>query len=273
MAKIILSTLIAGAAFAGFMGTQISQSATVGFGDLSTLNSSEVMTPAKTNDDGIQSPNSAGNSRTVIELFTSQGCSSCPPADMLASRLAKDDTLLVISRPVTYWDRLGWKDTLAREDNTRLQRAYADKGNAGSGVYTPQIVVDGGGGAVGSREGDIRSLVRSSHKGGPTIETSRDDAGQVIVTVSGKSKYMAGVSLIALRTSETVQVGRGENGGRQLHYTNVVKHERNLGSWTGEPVSFVLSKQDISIDGADKYAIVVQRPGAGPIVGATLLEI
>ena len=271
MNKLILSTLVAGAAFAGFMGTQIAQSAQAVSASITTP--AQLASLAKRsgsqNDDNMQTPNPV-----VVELFTSQGCSSCPPADMLASRLAKDSSLLVITRPVTYWDRLGWKDTLAKEDNTRLQRAYAAKGQQGSGVYTPQMVVNGGGGAVGSRENDVRSLVRMAQKASaPTIETSRDDSGQMIVTISGKTRHMAGVSLIAMSSSEKVNVGRGENGGRILHYTNVVKAERNLGSWTGEPVSFVLDTQDLNVFGADKYAIVVQQPGAGAIVGAKLLEI
>ena len=260
MSKIIMSAMIAGAGFAGFMGIQFVQSAQV--------TSEAVTTPANLSDDDIQSPNPV-----VVELFTSQGCSSCPPADMLASRLAKDDSLLVISRPVTYWDRLGWKDTLAREDNTSLQRAYASKGNGGSGVYTPQIVVNGGDGAVGSREGDVRSLVRSADRSGPEIDVSADDSGQVIVTIDGRSDFMAGVSLIALSSSETVRIGRGENGGRKIHYTNVVKDERSLGTWQGEPVSFVIPKENLSISGADRYAVLVQRPGAGPIIGAKLLDI
>ncbi|VAW03136.1 hypothetical protein that often co-occurs with aconitase [hydrothermal vent metagenome] len=261
MSKIILGAMAAGAAFAGFLGTQITQS--------SASNSNGAATPAKNVGDGIQSSNPV-----VIELFTSQGCSSCPPADMLAKRLAKDGNLLVITRPVTYWDRLGWKDTLAREENTRLQRAYARKDLAGSGVYTPQIVVNGGGGAVGSREGDIRSLVRlAKNTAGPSIETTRDERGQVIVTISGKSDYMAGVSLLALSSSENVSVARGENGGRKLHYTNVVKDERTLGSWTGKQIRYTLSNQDLSVDGADKYAIIVQRPNAGFILGAKLLDL
>lgn len=260
MSKIILGAMIAGTAFAGFMGSQIAQSSAVG--------SADVTTPAKLSDDDSLSPNPV-----VIELFTSQGCSSCPPADMLANRLAKDDSLLVISRPVTYWDRLGWKDTLARADNTRLQRAYASKGNSGSGVYTPQIVVNGGEGVVGSREGDVRSIVRRSRGAGPEIQFDRDNAGQVIVTISGKSRHMASVSLLALSSSETVQIGRGENGGRKLHYTNVVKSETNLGSWQGQAVSFLISATNLNVKGADKYAVVLQRPGAGPIVGAKLLDI
>ncbi len=265
MSKTILSIMVAGAAFAGFMGTQVTQ--------LSAASSEVVATPANASDGGTQSPEPANKGRTVIELFTSQGCSSCPPADMLANRLAKDDSLLVISRPVTYWDRLGWKDTLARGENTRLQRAYASKGNSGSGVYTPQIVVNGGDGAVGSREGDIRSIVRRARNDGPDIQIDRDDVGQVIVTISGKSRHMASVSLLALSSSETVQIGRGENGGRKLHYTNVVKAETNLGSWQGQAVSFPIAPAKLNQAGADKYAVILQRPGAGAIVGARLLDI
>lgn len=265
MRELILPSLIAGAAVAGFFGFQASQSSA----QVETAAFSQGTTPANPSGDVSQSPNPI-----VVELFTSQGCSSCPPADMLASRLAKDSSLLVISRPVTYWDRLGWKDTLAREDNTRLQRAYASKGNAGSGVYTPQMVVNGGGGAVGSRENNVRSLVRLAKRiPGPEIVTERNKAGEWTITVNGQSEYMARVSLLALSSSETVQVGRGENGGRKLHYTNVVKDERNLGSWTGKSVSFTIPPENLNIFGADKYAVIVQRPNAGAIVGAKLLEI
>ena len=259
MRKIVICALIGGSAFAGFAGAQLAPT--------SASSTVPVTTPASRAD-------ATGSPRpVVIELFTSQGCSSCPPADLLARRLAKDDSLLVITRPVTYWDRLGWKDTLAREENTRLQRAYAAKGHEGSGVYTPQMVVNGGGGDVGSRENDIRSLVRRADRSGPLITAGADSRGQMIVTISGKSDYLAGVSLIALSSSETVQIGRGENGGRTLHYVNVVKAERNLGSWRGKTMRFAVSPENFEISGADRYAIVVQRPGAGPIVAAKLLDI
>jgi len=260
MSKILMCALIGGAAFAGFIGAQFAPSAQAGSG--------QVMAPAQRLDDVALPANPV-----VIELFTSQGCSSCPPADMLARRLAKDDSLLVITRPVTYWDRLGWKDTLAREGNSRLQRAYAAKGNAGAGVYTPQIVVNGSDGAVGSREHDIRSLVRRADRSGPLISASRDASGQMTVTISGKSDFMASVSLIALSSSETVRIGRGENGGRTLHFTNVVKDERILGSWRGKPMRLTIAPERLNISGADKYAIILQRPGAGPIVAAKLLDI
>ncbi len=259
MSKIIASLLIAGTAFAGLFGAQLAPIAAAG--------PAQMTTPANQSDD-VDAPNPV-----VIELFTSQGCSSCPPADMLARRLAKDDSLLVITRPVTYWDRLGWKDTLAREENTRLQRAYAAKGNDGSGVYTPQMVVNGGGGAVGSRENDIRSLVRRADRTGPLIIAVPDTKGEMMVTISGKSDYLASVSLIALSSSETVRIGSGENGGRTAHYVNVVKAERNLGSWRGKPMRLAIPPEYLRIGGADRYAIVVQRPGAGRIVGAQLLDM
>ena len=108
------------------------------------------------NDAQAQDPSPSAEP-VLVELFTSQGCSSCPPADRLAARLAPEPGVVVISRPVTYWDRLGWKDTLARPENTDLQRAYARRTLAGrNGVYTPQTVVDGEFGAVGSQESRLR---------------------------------------------------------------------------------------------------------------------
>jgi len=203
----------------------------------------------------------------VIELFTSQGCSSCPPADRLASRLAKDRSLLVITRPVTYWDRLGWTDTLAREANTRLQRAYAAKNREGAGVYTPQIVVNGDGAAVGSREGDIRSLVRRADRSGPRISASADETGKMTVTIDGRSDHMASVSLVALSSSLMTVVAIATT------VINVVRDEHVLGSWRGKPMRLTIAPERLNISGADKYAIVLQRPGAGPIVAAKLLDI
>ena len=184
MRKIIPCLVLSGAALAAFAGLQFAASAEAG--------SARVTTETARSGQPV-----------VIELFTSQGCSSCPPADMLARRLAKDPSLLVITRPVTYWDRLGWKDTLAREENTQLQRAYAAKGGEGAGVYTPQIVVNGDGAAVGSREGDIRSLVRRADRSGPRITAATHAKGGMTVTVSGKSDYLADASFHQCCASRT----------------------------------------------------------------------
>jgi hypothetical protein len=209
----------------------------------------------------------------VVELFTSQGCSSCPPADRLAERLAQDSSLLVISRPVTYWDRLGWKDTLAREENTQLQRAYAARGFDGGGVYTPQIVVDGSDGTVGSRERMVRELVTAARgRHDETLTIAAGENGDYVATVSGTSARMANVSLVALDSAASVNVRNGENSGRTLHYRNVVLDEQTIGSWTGGAQNFRVPADMLRVNGADRYALLVQRPGAGPIVAAAMLK-
>jgi len=259
MNRLILPILVLGALISGLVGLQM----VMGSGNPK----SHAAFAATGDGQGVPNP-------VVLELFTSQGCSSCPPADRLANRMAKDESLLVISRPVTYWDRLGWKDTLAREENTNLQRIYSSKGYAGAGVYTPQIVVNGMAGAVGSREGDIRNLIRTSrNNAGPEIAVTRDASGGAIISISGSSEKLAGVSLLALNASESVSVGRGENGGRRLHYTNVVVDETFLKSWRGGAMQITIPAENLNVGGADKYAIIVQRPDAGPIVGAKLLDI
>ena len=211
-------------------------------------------------------------SPVVVELFTSQGCSSCPPADRLAAKLVREDGLLVITRPVTYWDRLGWKDTLALPANTALQRAYAKKGHKGAGVYTPQIVVNGVDGAVGSRESKVRALIESAKRPRLSIAHARAASPTVIMTISGDADRSGDVKLLALDSSETVRIGRGENGGRTVTYTNVVREERDLGRYEGGVQRFRIPERTLKVAGADHYAVLVQRPVAGPIVGAAKLQ-
>ena len=106
-----------------------------------------------------QAVSESANKQVLAELFTSQGCSSCPPADAFLAKLAREPGVIAISRPVTYWDRLGWKDSLARSANDRLQRRYAARGLPGSGVYTPELVINGSAATIGSRSVSARSLI------------------------------------------------------------------------------------------------------------------
>lgn len=208
----------------------------------------------------------------VVELFTSQGCSSCPPADALAEKLAKDRAVLVLSRPVTYWDRLGWKDTLASPANTALQRAYAARGFDKNGVYTPQIVVDGRGGTVGSRESAVRKLVaQAAQADKPMLEIGRKPGGDFAVTVAGASGGTGELVLAALRSRITVGIGSGENGGRKVTYTNVVRHERKLGDWNGGDATFALPAADLKRAGADRYALLLRKPGGGKVLAGRLV--
>ncbi len=208
----------------------------------------------------MSGPASPGNP-VVVELFTSQGCSSCPPADAFLEKLARDPGIVAIARPVTYWDRLGWKDTLAREDNTALQRAYAARGLGGAGVYTPQMVVQGGDGAVGSSQNEVRALIaRAAARPGPQLSV-----GGGGVTITG-GKASATVTLVAVKSSVPVSIGNGENSGRQVRYSNVVKSERSLGRWTGGAQMFPIAQDWLHVPGADRYAVIVQNGRGGMIL-------
>lgn len=208
----------------------------------------------------------------LVELFTSQGCSSCPPADRLAARLARDPALVVISRPVTYWDRLGWKDTLAREANTDLQRAYATRKLAGrNGVYTPQVVVDGRRGTVGSNEAVIRQMIGQEGTADAAIAVRRLDSGSLAVGLAGTTRGEAELSLVALRRHVTVAIGAGENGSRTVDYTNVVLDESPLARWSGGKQGLRVPATQLQVRGADAHALVLRAGASGPVLAARMV--
>ncbi len=218
-----------------------------------------------------QSTTKAASEPVLLELFTSQGCSSCPPADRVAAKLDRESSTVVISRPVTYWDRLGWKDTLAREANTDLQRAYSRKRLAGrNGVYTPQIVTDGQFGIVGSQENAVRGQMRQAMR----IQTAALRAkklanGDVAVGIAGSQSGNAELTLVAVKHKAKVAIGRGENTGRTITYTNVLKSERVVAEWTGGEQGVVVSAIDMQTKGADRYALVLREAGsAGKVLAA-----
>lgn len=213
----------------------------------------------------------------LLELFTSQGCSSCPPADALAAKLASNPNLVVIARPVTYWDRLGWKDTLAREENTALQQDYARRGLSGrNGVYTPQLVVNGAYGVVGSQAGDVAAGVeRFGAKGdariGVTAAAGGGYAAALSGTGTGAGKGAAELVLIAVTRRVDVGIGRGENGGRRVSYTNVLRSERKLADWQGGAASIAIAPGQLKVAGADRYALVLRQPDGGKVLAARWL--
>jgi hypothetical protein len=205
----------------------------------------------------------------LLELFTSQGCSSCPPADRLAERLTKEPGLLVISRPVTYWDRLGWKDTLAREENTQLQRAYAARGLAGeNGVFTPQIVIDGNRGAVGSNEAIIRQLIDYEAAAPAALSVRKLGDGSLAVGMAGTTERPAELVLVALRSHVTVRIVAGENGNRSIGYTNVVVDEQVVDKWVGGKSGVHIPASQFRIAGADRYALVLRQKNGGAVLAS-----
>jgi hypothetical protein len=210
----------------------------------------------------------AGTMRPVlVELFTAQGCSSCPPADEFLDRLSREPAIVAISRPVTYWDALGWRDTLARPANTNLQYAYARRSRGEA--YTPQAVVQGRVLLVGGREGAVHRAIdeyRAAAGAGPRLRLE----GRILL-LDGRISASAEIRLLALRSRVRVAIGRGENSGQTVDYINVVVDEVPLGSWRGGPLRLPIPPARLRTPGADRYAVIVQEPGAGQVLAAAYL--
>ncbi|WP_209017536.1 DUF1223 domain-containing protein [Roseibium aggregatum] len=215
--------------------------------------------------------------KKVVELFTSQGCSSCPPADRLAERLvSEDDQILTVSLPVDYWDYLGWKDTLASPDYSQRQRAYAARRGDRS-VYTPQMVINGEEHVVGSRERDVRAALARTAPFTADVDLEISDM-VVKATVDGalpKGARMATVYFLRIQDEATVDIGRGENAGRKIKYTNVVRHLQPIGMWSGGKETFRMPKSKLVVNGDARCAILIQvedRDGPGVIIGAAVTD-
>jgi hypothetical protein len=195
--------------------------------------------------------------RAVIELFTSQGCSSCPPADQLLADLAEDPSLVVVSVPIDYWDYLGWKDTLASPRNTARQKAYANIRGDGQ-VYTPQAVVNGSAHAVGSDRAAIEHAIAASG-GAPLLPLGIVITdGRINLNLPQAPDGPAEAWLCGLTKAATIAIGRGENKGRTITYRNVVRRWVKLGDWTGRGKSWSVPLQTLSADGIDEAAVFLQ---------------
>jgi hypothetical protein len=217
---------------------------------------------------------SAEPPRKVVELFTSQGCNSCPPADRLAAELARDPGNVLISLPVDYWDYLGWKDSFAKPVFTARQKAYA-RARGDMQVYTPQAVVDGVTHAVGSDSEAIDTAVSAPLEVPVTGTIAGDQLRVDVAGASGKAKD-AQVWLVPILSAASVSIGRGENAGATVTYTNIARDLRKLGDWKGEARKFEVSTADIRKLDADGAAILLQASDGGlpgPILGATIVKL
>jgi len=209
----------------------------------------------------------AGEPRAVIELFTSQGCSSCPPADKVLGELSHDPTLVTMSLPVDYWDYLGWKDTLALHGHSNRERAYADT-RGDREVYTPQVVVNGIVHVLGSDKAAIERAIAQTRQSAapltlPVTLTVKDGKVSVNVPAANGEHGMAEVWLCPITGKAQVAIERGENRGHMLTYTNVVRRWVKLGEWTGKAETFSvpvanLPDADFSVQDIDRVAVIVQ---------------
>lgn len=199
----------------------------------------------------------------VVELFTSQGCSSCPPANANLAALSDRPGVIALSFGVTYWDRLGWKDTFARKDYTARQASY-EKPLGESGPFTPQIVVGGRASIVGDELAAVEQLVARDAANGHA--TSVTLGPRSVAIGSGRApRNEADVWLVSY-DPQTVEVPirRGENGGRTLPHKNVVHDLRLIGHWSGAEMTLPVPAAPAGL----RSAVLVQSPGGGPILAA-----
>jgi hypothetical protein len=205
--------------------------------------------------------------RAVVELFTSQGCSSCPPADRLIGELARDPAIVALSLPIDYWDYLGWKDTLADPRHTARQRGYA-RVRGDREVYTPQVVINGAAHALGSDGAAIDAAIRATRADASTLSVPVKlslAAGRLEVNVApaADTPPAGEVWLCGLAKAVPVAIGRGENGGRTVVYHNVVRRWLQLGAWNGSEHSFSVPTTEFAENGVDALAVIVQAGSLG----------
>jgi hypothetical protein len=210
----------------------------------------------------------------VVELYTSQGCSSCPPADVFLGQLSGRKDVLAMSLPVTYWDMLGWRDTLASEANTRRQKAYAKELGRG-GVYTPQMIIDGSSDVVGSREQTVQTTIAARQNDMQSVavnlEANRQQVQIAVGPATSSSEHEATIWLFGLLPQATVKIGDGENSGRTITYHNVVREVRAVGTWKGQPVNVTLPRSEAGSP-HEGIAVLVQQGGYGRVIGAAAID-
>jgi hypothetical protein len=206
----------------------------------------------------------------VVELFTSQGCSSCPPADALLGELAQRPDVIALAFHIDYWDYIGWKDPFANADFTQRQRGYAGALGLRT-VYTPQMVIDGRADVVGSHRSRVEELVRQSSSV-PKLALKLERAGGKtrLILPEAHLKRPAAVWLAIYDREERTAVRRGENAGRTLSDYNIVCDLREVATWDGRAEALDLDLSDATADGMGG-AVLIQSEGQGQIIGA--LEI
>lgn len=212
-------------------------------------------------------------SRIVVELFTSQGCGACPPANAYLSELAKHDDILALSWNVDYWDYKGWTDTLARPESSRRQRRYnARLGRPG--VYTPEMVIQGSHHLRGSDREAIEALLGRIRREPPAqigIQIERDETVVKIRLedrADGEHAVNCDILLVQYSPSKTIPIRAGDNDGVTITYTNIVDRIETIGTWTGQAVALRIATDRLGKEG---NVILLQDGAGGPIQGAKII--
>ncbi|MGP1394125.1 MAG: DUF1223 domain-containing protein [Inquilinaceae bacterium] len=212
---------------------------------------------------------------TVVELFTSQGCSSCPPADRLLVELAEREDVIALGFHVDYWDHIGWPDPFGLAEATARQRAYG-RWLGHRSVFTPQMIIDGAVSAVGSRGHEVLPAIAEA----PAVRTPRvpvtltpEGADRLSVRVGPGPAPGDGAQIVLIRydAAHATAVGRGENRGRTLTNAHVVRSIAPIGVWRGEPVTLTVPAPPSADPGG--FVVLVQPDRMGPILGAARLSV
>jgi len=214
----------------------------------------------------------------VVELFTSQGCNSCPPADALFNKLVEKGDVIALAYHVDYWDYLGWSDTLARSENT--QRQYAYMRSLGSrAVYTPQVVVNGRSHVNGTNgagiDDDLAEQARDGDAMGVGIKVDETPDSIVIrVDATTKPSAEANLVLVFFEGPRSISISRGENSGRTATFLNAVSEFRTAGMWHGKATEFELPKSEFMDKGGCVALLqsASQAGDPGPILGAAVVR-
>ena len=202
----------------------------------------------------------------VVELYTSQGCSSCPPADALLSELADRDDVIALALHVDYWDYIGWKDSLARPEHTARQKGYATALGRGM-VYTPQFIIGGQDHVTGSEPIEVAELVQK-HRAAPrpiALTVRRD--GEIILVEARAVGAVDGpvvVQVARFIPMQRVAITRGENAGRTFDFRNAVDLWIEVGEWNGQGTYAATAR----VAGDAPVAVILQRDGYGPVLAA-----
>ncbi|MFC2969161.1 DUF1223 domain-containing protein [Acidimangrovimonas pyrenivorans] len=229
---------------------------------------------------GVAGSNLAGTARAetatqgpgavVVELYTSQGCSSCPPADALLSELAEKPNVIALALHVDYWDYIGWKDNFGSPDYTARQKAYA-RAIGSRTIYTPQMIVEGVDRVEGFRPMQVADLIHHHRAQTSPVSLQIQRQGGVVHIVAQSAEPLseaATVQLVRYRPEATVQIRRGENAGRTLTYHNIVTHWETLRDWDGRSALSLTAPAK----GEQPVVVIVQRKGPGEILAAARVE-
>lgn len=219
---------------------------------------------------GFASAVAAQTQPVLVELYTSQGCSSCPPADEFMAHLAKDPNVIALSLHVDYWDYIGWKDTFANPQFTQRQKSYA-RAIGSRTIYTPQMIVNGKDRVEGNDPLEVSDKVRThmaAHSPVTLSVTRKNGKVYITATATPPLTRKARVQVVRYLPSETVQIGRGENAGRAVTYHNVVTSWQSVGDWAGTgPLDM-----QADVPGGDPVVVIIQSDGPADVLAVARLK-